>query len=244
MGTTQLRGTGKAIPISLLIERSRIMSRLQTCVARGITFAILLIAETTAGAQVPALSLIVDEYRVNVVNATPGGEVVLVMCERGSLNGRTHVRRQAVMLRDADSDGAFQFTPERKVALRSAWIVVDMSSGNIAAAAHPRFPLMVTQIPLKNLKKDAEGAFAAMDLELRRLFLVLVRPRTGAWMLLARDGRAGDADGRENASLTMKFAEARAIEGDAPTPKQLKRDDVLVAIDPSRLGVYLVRIEN
>ena len=228
-----------------IVSFPEIVSKFLISAAHAGAVAGLLFATHADAAQTPrTLSISVDEDSVGVTNATPGGTVVLIMCDRGSRNGRTHVRKHTVMLQDDDRDGALRFTPETKVALRSVWVAVDMSSAATAAGAHPNFPLVVTDIPLSRFRKDTEGAIAAVDHELRRLFLVLVRPGSGAWTLLARDGKTGDADGAENARLTLKFAEARAIEGKASAPKHLKPNDVLVAIDPSRLDVYLARMPN
>lgn len=183
------------------------------------------------------------EESVTIANVTRGGSAVLFMCERGSRDGRTHVRKQALILRDDDGDGTLHFTPESKVALRSVWVAVDFASGATAAAAHPGFPLVLSEIPVTRFKKDADG-IAELEQELRRMVLLLVRPGNGAWTLLARDGQLGDSDRAENARLTLRFADARAIEGKVAAPKHLKKNDVLVAIDQSRLDVYLARIAN
>lgn len=218
---------------------------LTRCSAPVALVTILAMSARGASAQESAaLSLTVLEESVAIANVTRGGSVVLFMCERGSRNGRTHVRKQALMLRDDDGDGTLHFTPESKVALRSVWIAVDFESGATAAAAQSRFPLILNEIPTTRFKKDAEGVIAELEQELRRMFLLLVRPGTGAWTLLARDGKAGDSDRAENARLTLRFADARAIEGEAAAPKHLKKNDVLVAIDQSRLDVYLAHIEN
>lgn len=200
-------------------------------------FAVLGIAESSA-----ALTIDVTEYAVTVSNATPNGGVVLLSCVRGSRGGRTHVERRVVMLRDDDGDGTVQLTPDGPVPLRSVWVAVDFSSSATAAGAHPDFPLHVTEIVASSFRKDASGAIVQLERENRRLILFLVRPGKGAWLLFARDGADGDSDRSENARVTLDFASARAVEGKDAAPKTLKADDVVVAIDPGHLDVYLARI--
>lgn len=208
----------------------------------AVASALALAAFATEAQTSPAVAIQVGEQTVTVSNVTPGGAVVLFTCARTSRQGRTHVQRRAVTLRDEDGDGTIQFTPDGGVPLRSVWTATDFTSGATVAGAHPRFPLVVNELAASSFKKDAEGAIGRLERQIRRLLILVVRPGTGAWMLFARDGAEGDADLMENARVSLDFAAARPIEGKTAAPRHLKADDVVVAIDPNHLDVHLARI--
>lgn len=195
----------------------------------------------SASAQ-SSLTLEVHETSVQVANATPGGTVILATCARTSRNGRTHVARTAMVLRDDDGDGTVQHTPGSPIPLRSVWVAVDLATGATAAAGHPGFPLNVTELSLVSLRRNAETGIDLLDRDDRRLFMVLVRPGSGAWTLFARDGAGGDDDRLANARLSIKFMDARAVDGKTAAPKQLRPDDVIVLIDPGHLDVSVARM--
>lgn len=204
---------------------------------------LLFMAATAAAAQPNAsVTIAVHEQVVTVSNVTPGGAVVLFTCARTSREGRTHVQRQTVTLHDEDGDGVVQFTPDRGVPLRSVWTATDLASGATAAGAHPRFPLVVRELAAASFRKDAQGAIARLERDTRRLLLLVVRPGTGAWMLFARDGAEGDADRAKNARVSIDFASARTVHGHTAAPKHLQPADVVMAVDPNHLDVWVTRI--
>lgn len=203
----------------------------------------LTVVATSAGAQTQLTLEVRDDF-VQVANTTPGGTVILATCARVSRNGRTHMARTATALRDDDGNGIVQYAPGSLIPLRSVWVAVDLVSGATAAAAPPDFPLSVTEIPSVSFKRNAESAADLLDSDGRRLFMLLVRPGSGAWTLFARDGAGGDEDRSENARLSMQFMDARSVEGRTAAPKQLKEGDVVVVIDPGHLDVSIARIQK
>jgi hypothetical protein len=225
-------------------SRGRLPLRRRSVHARAIAFvvALSLMPVIILAGEPPSLSLAVGEDVVTVSNGTPRGTIILFSCERGSRNGRTHVRPRALALADEEGDGKVSLRPEGGVPLRSVWVAIDFSSGATATGGHPRFPLLVLPFEAASFRRDAAGAIAALDQELGGLILLVVRPDDGAWMLSAYDGARGDGDGARNARVSLAFDTASTIEGKKKAPKHLKAGDVIAAIDPSHLDVYLTRI--
>jgi hypothetical protein len=195
-------------------------------------------------ASAPAqISLSVDTS-VKIANTTPGGSIVLFSCARTSLQGRTHVTRDVLTLLDENGDGVIEFTPKQRIPLRSVWVAIDSLSGALAIGAPAPFPFTVTKIATDAFKKDTDGRIARLEQDLRRLLYVLVRPGYGAWMSAASDGDERDADQSRNAKVALSFGAARPVRGSPAAPSRLKPGDVVVAIDPSHLDVYVGRIEE
>lgn len=204
-----------------------------------------ILAPFAFAAEPPAFAVTVNDGTVTVSNVTPGGAVVLFSCERGSLRSRTHVQPHAFTLHDEDGDGIISLRPERGVPPQSVWFAADLLTGAAATAAHPAFRMSVFAIADGAFKKDAEGAIAMLDQQWRGVLLLLVRPgsqRAGAWMLFTHDGGKADTDGVPNGRVALSFASARAVEGKDKAPKHLQAGDVVAAIDPSFLDVYIARV--
>lgn len=211
--------------------------------SRLVLLAILLAASLTIAAQPPApLSIQVTESTITISNLTRGGSIVLFTCSRGTRASRIHVQPVASMLQDQDQDGIVRVVPEGAVPIRSVFVAVDYSSGAMATAAHPSFPLLVSPIGTEMLRKDAEGDVAALAHALPRLVMLLVQPGKGAWLLRGRDGVESDRDGAGNGTLLLAFEDALSITGKDKAPKKLKAGDVIAAIDPGHLDVYIGQV--
>ena len=207
---------------------------------RTIIAAVVLLIGTPLVAAPPALQIAVTG-RITVSNVTSGGSIVLFSCSRVSQPRAIHLDPQARVLRDDDRDGVVSFNPVR-VPLRSVWIAVDESSGRIAAGAPAEFPLLVKEIATDHLRKDVEGEIASLAADIPRLIVLLVRPGSGAWWLSGFDGNVHDRDGVSNGRIELSFEEAQPVDGKEKAPKHLKKDDVLAAIDPGHLDVFIAQV--
>jgi len=193
-------------------------------------------------ADPPALTLTVSTTAVDVTNVAAHGSVVLIECARTSFKARTKVDRNAVLLHDDDGDGRVKYVASEPIPVSSVWVVVDFTSGRIAAAAMPDFPLSWSPLPADALRKDAENELAFIDRELPGLILFLVRPDVAVWEIFGRDGSVSDRDGAPNGRLKLAFEDARVIQGREKAPKHLKKDDVLIVFNPGRLDVYTAQV--
>lgn len=196
---------------------------------------------TVLPASAQQLSMTVTATGVRVGGVTPGGEVVLFWCAKTPGAGATHLESDGRILADDDNDGAV--TLDEQIPLRSVWIAVDHKSGAVVAGARPEFPLNVAPLAPTLFRKDAEQEIAALEQELPRVILFLVRPGLGVWAQFAREGGAGDRDGKPDGRLSTAFEDARPIvKGKEKAPRHLKHGDVVVAVDPGRLDVYLSQV--
>jgi len=196
-----------------------------------------------AAAAAPApLGINIDAQSVTVSNVTPGGSVVLFSCSRVPRARSIAVRPDALVLRDDRHAGVVRATPAGGVPLRSVFIAVDETSGEYVVGGAPGFPLISNPISTDVLRKDANGEIASMFVDTPRLVLLLVRPGVGAWQLKSFDGGPLDHDGAANGHQQLAFEDAQTLDGKDKAPKNLKADDVVVAIEPGHLDVSIVRV--
>ena len=188
------------------------------------------------------LSIAVTAKGVTVSNATKNGDVVLFSCSRYSKYRSIAVRPDVRVLRDDDGDGVVRFAPEAPISLRSVWVAVDQISGETAAGAPPDFPLLLAPVGTDNLRKDVQGEIASLALALPRIIVLLVSPGKGAWVLASVDGEGSDRDSNKDGHVLLSFSDAKAVNGRDKPPNQVKNDDVVVAIDPGHLDVFITQV--
>jgi hypothetical protein len=203
---------------------------------------VLLLCSMAAVAAAAPLSIAVDAQSVTVSNVTPRGAIVLLTCSRVGLRRSIGVVPATVLLNDDHGDGTIRYTPPAGVPFRSVWAAVDQSTGQIATAAPPEFPLIVRGLAADtNLKKDVEGEIASLSVDIPRLVLLLVRPGAGVWVETVFDGQKGDSDpslGR----VTLTFEDLVTISGKDKAPKHLRKDDAVVAVDPGHLDLFVAQV--
>lgn len=201
-----------------------------------------LVATTSAGAATSAMTLNVTREAVTVSNVPAGASIVLFSCARIAAHRSIAVRPGAMVLQDEKREGTIRYSPAAGVPLRSVWIAVDPESGQIATGAVADFPISVTPLGDSSFKRDTEGELASMAVELPRLLVLLVSPKKGAWILKAFDGEPADHDGHSNGRIELSFADCTTLYGSDRSPKHLKKDDVVIAIDPGHLDVFTALI--
>jgi hypothetical protein len=204
----------------------------------------LLAASTVYAASAPALGIAVTRQSVTVSNVPSGGSIVLLSCSRSSARRSIAVRPNAQMLHDDDRNGVITYTPVGGIPIRSVFIAVDETSGQTATGAPPGFPLLVNAIGEESFRKDVEGYIASLAVDLPSLVVLIVSPGKGAWMLTGFDGRATDHDGQSNGRVQLAFEDGITIDGRDKSPKHLKKDDVVVALDPGHLDIFLTQVEK
>jgi hypothetical protein len=197
---------------------------------------------SVAAAAAAPLTIAVTAQSVTVANATKGGSIVLFSCARYSRYRSIGVRPEARVLRDDDGDGVVRFAADTPIPIRSVWVAVDQTSGNAVAGAPADFPLLVSPLGAGDLRKDVQGEIASLAAALPRLIVLLVSPGKGAWVLAAFDGEATDRDTKKDGHILLSFSDARAVDGKDKPPNQVKKDDVVVAIDPGHLDVFITQV--
>jgi hypothetical protein len=151
------------------------------------------------------------------------------------------VVRRAQLLADDDGDGKAEWALDREVPLRSIWVVVDLATGEVAAAAPEGYPLrrvdwrgvgLVRGNPRADRVEDARS-FAEV---------LLVRPGQGAWRLTLGDGSDLDDDGKPDGRLAAALDRFEPFPGtSAPPPDRFDPRDVVVLIDPNQMELTVVQ---
>jgi hypothetical protein len=184
------------------------------------------------------LTMNVSATAVTVTGVTPGEDVVLFSCSKRNVKGAIRFER---IVSDPDKDGVVTLTGD--VPLRSIWIAVDQKSGAVATGSRPEWNVYVSPIAPALYRKDAAGAIAELEKETPRLILLLVRPGLGAWTVEGRDGGPTDRDNDLNSHLRLGFEDAQPIvAGKEKAPKNLKAGDVVAAIEPGRMDIYIGQV--
>ena len=195
-------------------------------------------------ADPPALRATVTSTGVEVINATPKGEVVLMTASVDSDGGLLRQVTGAKRFTDDDGDGIVRYAASRPIPLRSIWVAVDLDSGRYAIAGPEGYPLAVLPFPSALLQHDAEGAIGVFGNEMVSAELFVIRPKAGAWRLRAAEGGGGDADKEKNGKLDLAAGDAVPVGGSGPAPKHLRKGDIVVVIDPTQMEVFAGEIER
>lgn len=183
-------------------------------------------------------SLEVGESAVTVRGAPPGGRFVLFGVAQETEQFLTTIVRREQILTDDDGDGAVIFELGRPVAFTSAWVAVDLASGQAAVAVPEGFP----RRELAQAPRTAPATLDRVEVDLLMVDALLIRPWIGAWGRRAGDGGASDADGETNGTIRTALAGMWSVGDSPPVPETLAPGDVLAVIDPHDLGVAVMRL--
>ncbi|HEX6087169.1 MAG TPA: Calx-beta domain-containing protein [Thermoanaerobaculia bacterium] len=196
--------------------------------------ALLLLLAFPLSAQTPSpLTFTSTEVTAPVV---PGGSAVW-------FNMHADDRRSVAQIdfrTDSDADGFVQWqrNPGTIPTFRSIWTAVDMTSGRLMAGRPPGVIPAQSPFPPKAFLRDADGNFSnlvidlsKMSLEWEYLYLLWVRPGTGAWYVEAADADPPtDRDRSFNDLLVLQASQFEPVDTVA-TPAGFVAGDLLLAID-------------
>jgi hypothetical protein len=195
-----------------------------------------------AAQETRPLVVTVTAARVQVANATPAGRVVLFTASMSGAGGVLRQRTGAKSFTDDDGDGRVVHVSAAPIPLQSIWIAFDVETGRYASAGPDGYPLRQLAFPANLLKKEAEGVLGVFDNELLAAEMVVVRPKVGAWRLVALEGAAGDADRARNGKLSLASNDALPVAGNTAAPKHLKNGDVIAVIDTGRMEYFIAEV--
>jgi hypothetical protein len=207
---------------------------------RRLWFALAFSLPLTVAAQQPAPRVEATGSEVVITN-TRGHDFALLGV---TLTPGRLLETRAVVVPDSDRDGRAAFAPEGAISRRGIWVAVDLDNGAYAIGGNRDYEIRRADFPFAMTKKDAEGTIVALEQERPELLLLVVRPGRGAWTLRAWEGAENDDDKQHNGRLLLSFANAAAVGPDmGNAPRNLKRGDVIAAIDTLRLEVFAAVIE-
>jgi hypothetical protein len=186
-----------------------------------------------------SMSIRFENDGVVASGVTRGGKVIAASFERLPVREQRAANRVLV---DDDHDGAVRIAMDERAASRSVWIFVDFQSGEYAASM-PDGVIARLDFRGGGLKDDAPGQLhRLLHKSGNRLQLVVVRPNEGAWALEAADGGAADRDHKHDGVLEADLEDFRPLRGSGQAPKNFRKDDVVVGIDPYSLRVFALKV--
>lgn len=216
-------------------------TRFASACALATLFALVPLSSFTAAQAQTTPQVHVERDHVRISNLEPGAQIVLFSCAKYVKRGTLYSDPQARLLGDDDSDGVITLASD--VPNASVWVAVEFRTGTVAAGALPGFGLTVREIGETLYRKDADEQIIGLERSIPRLQVLLVRPKQGAWGLRVREGGPGDSDGEANGRMRISFEDAQPIPGGKEqAPRHLKAGDVVIAIDPGHLDVFVGQV--
>jgi hypothetical protein len=138
--------------------------------------------------------------------------------------------RHTTFLSDGDGDGQARLDLGSEMTPISVWFAVDFEDGGVTIASRGTD---VREMPFPwNAIPSGRGALAFPS---ERVYVALVRPKTGAWIARGHDGKDLDADGNNDGALRMDLASFSGFGGSPPPPRTLEPGDVILMVDAERL---------
>lgn len=205
---------------------------------------VLLLAGTVAKAGTPPknlrLTMSGDSFRVEKAN--PMSEIILVGHEISS-SGYSPVYRRVYREATTDAAGVASIDLGRPVADVSFWLAFDVSTGAYGALTARGQKLRDGELPSNRLKKDSGGKLKRLELPLDYVYILVVRPGTGAWELVAGDGAEGDTDGNLNGVISIDSPKMRSRKK-APAMDAYEDGDVLVVFVPRQNGFLITEVKK
>jgi hypothetical protein len=182
-----------------------------------------------------AVSVKFGQNTVQVSGVSPHGSVVINAALHES-TGRMYARLNELtqVVSDDDGDGIVTFDLGHPISPRSLWVIVDVTSGTYAIAAPPGSPVIVARhAPMLLQKTDLDAADQiAADHVAMSVLWVRSGPSGTVWRVRAADGGATDEDHHNNGSAVVSTVAFTAIVGHDQPPKKLKKDDLIIVLDP------------
>jgi len=211
--------------------------RMVSCI--GVVVVLSIGASAAEAATANALNAVVTRDSVVFSGVTAGGEMVLLGSSIHSEWGTQTRTQYTEILSDSDGDGVVSFQTKGDVPFRSIWTAVDLKTGSVTVAAPAGYDLRHRELPKKAIKRDGNDLPVAIDTNRFRIFVLLVRPGSGAWLFTGAQGGTRDADRAANGRLLALFSDAQPIGGKKENaPHQLKDGDVIAMLDPDTMDLW------
>lgn len=186
-----------------------------------------------AGRAEAAPTFSFEPTALNVGNLTPGGRTFVFGVVWRTDKG-VKVSRHTTFLSDGDGDGQARLDLGSDTPRISVWFAVDFANGQWSTAGAG---VRATQFPWQAIPHARDR----LVFHCERIYIAVVRPGTGAWILQTSDGAELDGDGDNNGEIRAGLASFSAFGNSPPPPAKLAAGDIVLIIDPERL-LYSARV--
>jgi len=200
---------------------------------------VLACALAAHAANQPAIAVLFSDNAVRVTGVTRGGGVVLFGVERIIHDDSSEsVIVWNEHLADTDGDGEVTLPLQKPLSPFTVMAAVDEDDARYIVATPGFIPVRIA--PAGKLHGNDKGEPIEFANAMPYGEALVVRPKQGAWVSHGWDGSLGDADGRTDGRITIRFASMKAARGrpDFPGPDKLLPRDLVIVINPVTLAVY------
>jgi hypothetical protein len=189
----------------------------------------------SATAGPPAISF--DDEGAHL-HGKPGARLAwlsVVHEQRGPLMGVRSPRGLAVLT----AAGTARVEMKKARGARAIWLVADLEDGGAVQVTPPGYS--ISRIPVKVAAPMGRTAFTVTAPVARVLYL---RPGSGAWAFSGVEGTSTDADGAEDAIITVSLASLQSLQGNDPPPAVTEPGDVILVIDSRWMRIGRAGVER
>jgi len=169
-----------------------------------------------------------ERSAVNVTGMKPQGRVFLFGVAWTDIP--RSASRHTTFLSDGDGDGHARLDVGNEMPPIAIWFAVDFEDDGVTIASRGT-DVREVPFPWDAIDRGRD----ALTFPFERVYLAVVRPKTGAWIARAHDGKNLDADGDNDGSVRVDLASLSGFGGSPAPPGKLEPGDVILAVDAERL---------
>jgi hypothetical protein len=201
-------------------------------------FACLAILIGTFSAHAASLRLTFDAAGATVSGVTPRQATAWMVVTRKRVDNHIRVdKRQALIVADGSGNARFSWPGVDETL--AVWTVVDVTTGKVITDSGKVRNFRGSPARNAAVKKREGGAAARGQVHIRVAELMYVRRGGGAWSARSSDGSTVDADGVRDGFASWNMSDLMPIGASGPPPDEPHPADVIVAIDPGSMQVYV-----
>lgn len=201
-----------------------------------------------ASAQPASFGISFTATAIEVSGAPPGHDVLFFSIARETGRYITSVVRRDKILSGVPGNQIVTWDIGRTIPLRSVWCAIDLQTGEFdvkspwqgeAESDVKSEPQRMAEAP--SFPRDGTD-LTAIAHERADVFILLVTPGRGVWILRSGDGGSQDEDSRSGKVVVLFSKLAPFTTNGPPPPRKLSPNDTVILLDPVYLKFWSGRV--